>query len=196
MKVKAKVKVIQLCPTLFVPMDFTVHGILQARILGWVAYPFSRGSSQPRNQTVVSCIEGRFFNSWATREARTEPWSIAKCLIQKSQGQKNHDRNGIWNSLVILMTDVLCINTSLQYLCSFVICSLFSTTSIRDRMKERTNQMTTVREQRGRPLLVTTQGPVQDICLTPSGSAFSYLPGRNLCSDFNFQLLSFQLLLP
>ena len=38
------------------------------RMLEWVAYPFSRGSSQPRNRTSVSCIEGRFFNSWATRE--------------------------------------------------------------------------------------------------------------------------------
>ena len=44
--------------------------ILQARILEWVAYPFSRGSSQPRNQTRVSCIAGGFFNNWATREAQ------------------------------------------------------------------------------------------------------------------------------
>ena len=43
--------------------------ILQARILEWVAFPFSRGSSQPRDQTQVSCIAGRFFTSWATREA-------------------------------------------------------------------------------------------------------------------------------
>ena len=39
------------------------------RILEWVAYPFSYRSSQPRNQTGVSCIAGRFFTSWATREA-------------------------------------------------------------------------------------------------------------------------------
>ena len=43
-----KVKVTQLCPTLCDPMDYTVHGILQARILEWVAFPFSRGSAQPR----------------------------------------------------------------------------------------------------------------------------------------------------
>ena len=42
-----KVKVIQLCPTLWDSMDYTVHGILQVRILEWVAFPFSRGSSQP-----------------------------------------------------------------------------------------------------------------------------------------------------
>ena len=47
-KLKVKVKVTQLCPTLCDPMDYTVHGILQARILEWVAFPFSRGSSQPR----------------------------------------------------------------------------------------------------------------------------------------------------
>ena len=44
-----KVKVAQLCPTLCNPMDYTVHGILQARIVEWVAFPFSRGSSQPRD---------------------------------------------------------------------------------------------------------------------------------------------------
>ena len=51
------------CPTLCNPMDSTVHGILQARILEWVAFPFSRGSSQPRGRTQVSHIEGRFFTS-------------------------------------------------------------------------------------------------------------------------------------
>ena len=40
-----KVKVTQLCPTLCDPMDYTIHGILQARILEWAAFPFSRGSS-------------------------------------------------------------------------------------------------------------------------------------------------------
>ena len=50
-------------------MDGIVHGILQARILEWVAVPFSRGSSQPRDRTQVSCIVGGFFTSWATREA-------------------------------------------------------------------------------------------------------------------------------
>jgi len=39
-----------------------------SRILEWIAHPFSRGSSQPRNRTQVSCIAGRFFTSWATRE--------------------------------------------------------------------------------------------------------------------------------
>ena len=67
-------EVAQLCPTLGDPMDcslpgFSVHGILQARILQWVAISFSRGSSQPRDRTWVSRIAGRCFNLWATREA-------------------------------------------------------------------------------------------------------------------------------
>ena len=49
--------------TLCDPMDYAVHGILQARILDCVAFPFSRGSSQPRDETQVSCIIGRFFTS-------------------------------------------------------------------------------------------------------------------------------------
>ena len=51
----------QFCPTLCNPMGCTDHGILQARILEWVAFPFSGGSSQPRDWTQVSCIAGRFF---------------------------------------------------------------------------------------------------------------------------------------
>ena len=57
---KLKVKVAQLCLTLCDPMDYRAHGILQARILEWVAVPFSRGSSQPRDRTQVSHIAGGF----------------------------------------------------------------------------------------------------------------------------------------
>ena len=56
-----KVKVVQLCPTLCDPMDYRVHGILQARIPEWVAFPFSRGSFQTRDRTQVSRTAGRFF---------------------------------------------------------------------------------------------------------------------------------------
>ena len=52
------------------PMDYTLYGIFQARILEWVAFPFSRGSSQSRDQTQVSWITGRFFTNWAIREAQ------------------------------------------------------------------------------------------------------------------------------
>ena len=48
-------------------MDYTVHEILRAWILEWVAFPFSIGSSQPRDWTQVSCTVGGFFTSWATR---------------------------------------------------------------------------------------------------------------------------------
>ena len=61
-----KVKVTQLCLTLCDPMDYTVHGILQARIVEWVAVPFSRGSSQHKNRTQASPLVGGFFTSWAT----------------------------------------------------------------------------------------------------------------------------------
>ena len=52
------------------PLGSSIHEILQARILEWIAIPFSRGSSQLRDQTQVSFIAGRFFTIWATRETR------------------------------------------------------------------------------------------------------------------------------
>ena len=66
----------QSCPTLrthgrYSPPDSSVHGILQARMLEWVAITSSRGSSQPRNPTQVSPVAGGFFTIWATREALT-----------------------------------------------------------------------------------------------------------------------------
>ena len=66
----------QLCLTLCDSVDCSppgsfVHVILQARMLEWVAVSFSRGSSQHRDQTQVSCNTGRFFTIWATREAPT-----------------------------------------------------------------------------------------------------------------------------
>ena len=65
--------VAQLCPTLCDPMDCslpgsTIHEIFQARILEWVAISFYRGSFQPRDCTWVSCIIGRCFTVWASRE--------------------------------------------------------------------------------------------------------------------------------
>ena len=66
--------VTQSCLTLFDLMDCSppgssVHGISQARILEWVALPFSKGSSRPRDRTPVFCITGRFFTVWAIRKA-------------------------------------------------------------------------------------------------------------------------------
>ena len=62
------------CVRLFATPWIVVHGILQAKILERVAFLFSRGSSQPRDQTQVFHIAGGFFTSWATREAK-EYWS-------------------------------------------------------------------------------------------------------------------------
>ena len=74
----AESEVTQLCPTLRDPMDCSllgssIRGVLQARIVEWVAMPSSRGSSQPRDWTQVSHIAGRFFTIWATREASQPP---------------------------------------------------------------------------------------------------------------------------
>ena len=63
-----------------------VHGIFQASILEWIAISFSRGSSQPRAQTQVSCIVDRRFNVWATRETQ-------KALIHKAFWKKFKNRN-------------------------------------------------------------------------------------------------------
>ena len=65
-KWKVKLKVAHSCLIFATP--WAVHGILQARILEWVAFPFSKGSSQCRDQTQVSHIAGGFFTSWATRK--------------------------------------------------------------------------------------------------------------------------------
>ena len=68
----------------------SVHGILQARILEWVAISFSRGSSWPRDQTQVSCIADRFFTAWAIREALV----YKTCLMDS----KLHKHN-IWSQV-------------------------------------------------------------------------------------------------
>ena len=67
-RVPSPIKLLQLYPILCDPMDcsplgFSVHGILQVRILKWVAMPSSRRSSWPRDQTCISCISGRFFTT-------------------------------------------------------------------------------------------------------------------------------------
>ena len=60
------------------PWTIWTHGILHARILEWVAFPISRGSSQPRDQTQVSHTAGRFFTNWATREA------LVNCICRQT----------------------------------------------------------------------------------------------------------------
>ena len=90
------------------PWTIRVHEILQARILEWVAFPLSRGSSQPRDQTQVSCIAGEFFTVWATREApfwqnlylkkislRNSPWWWPR-IVGKSPLLWGPDYGKIW----------------------------------------------------------------------------------------------------
>ena len=88
---KVEVLVAPSCPTLWDPMDCSlpgssVHGILQARILELVAISFSRESSQPRDWTPalnswVSCLAGRFFLIWATREAHIIYYAVFSRLL-------------------------------------------------------------------------------------------------------------------
>ena len=75
-KPESESEVAQSCPTLCDPMDCnlpgsSVHGIFQARILEWVAISFSRRSSWPRDWTCISCVIGRHFTVWATREVQS-----------------------------------------------------------------------------------------------------------------------------
>ena len=81
LRCKGEGEVAQSCPTLCDPMDcnllgFSVHGILQARTLEWIAISFSKGSSRPRDRTRVSCIGGRRFNFWATRVQKSHKMHI------------------------------------------------------------------------------------------------------------------------
>ena len=76
-KIEKESEVAQSCPTLCNPVDCSlpgssIHGISEARILEWIAISFSRGSFQPRDGTWVSCITGKRFTVWATREAPNE----------------------------------------------------------------------------------------------------------------------------
>ena len=64
------------------PLSSSVHGIFQARILEWVAISFSRGPSWSRDRTQVSCIAGRHFNLWVTREAHKEVWAPKNWCFQ------------------------------------------------------------------------------------------------------------------
>ena len=75
---------------LYSPPSSSVYGILQARILEWVAVSFSKGCSQPRDQSQVSCTAGRFFTVWATREA---PYLLYLLL---------HVYNLIYNIIIVI----------------------------------------------------------------------------------------------
>ena len=127
-----KSKVTQSCLTLCYPMDCSppgssVHGILLARILEWVAISFSRGSSRARDHTWVFRIAGRLFTTWATRESENErggtiseviksqhPWHSSSANRESSLWarnaflleERNHPRLG-WESLQLLICERL-----------------------------------------------------------------------------------------
>ena len=102
-------KVAQSCLTLCDYMDCSlpgssVHRILQARILEWVAVPFSRRSSQPRNSTQVSCIAGEFFTVWATREAQSIFYASKYFQWKKVFRKICIDKITIWSQYTFLFT--------------------------------------------------------------------------------------------
>ena len=84
-----KVKVTHSCPALCDPVDYTVHGILQARILEWVASPFSRESSQPRDWTQVSHMQVSSLPAEPQGQARnigTYPFSSGSSQLRNPTG--------------------------------------------------------------------------------------------------------------
>ena len=94
-------EVAQSCPTLYDPMDGSlpgsvVHGLFQARILEWAAISFSRGSSQARDWTRVSCIADRRFTVWATREAQAKSysWLGIAWVLCNNKGKKTKRKKG------------------------------------------------------------------------------------------------------
>ena len=102
----SEVKAAQSCLTLWDPMDYIVHEILQASILEWLAFPFSRGSSQHRDQSQVSRTAGGFFTSWVTREAlqvvcfgtKASKWDqVQKAFIHGAEGDQCDGQ--CWNTV-------------------------------------------------------------------------------------------------
>ena len=117
-----KVLVAQTCLTLCDPMDCSlsayqdrkhVHGIFQARTLEWVAIPFSRSSCWPRGWPWISCMVGRFFTIWATREAQ---WRYNLGLIFRL--------NTMSTSIVIIKEDCYLVANSYPTLCDSMDCSM------------------------------------------------------------------------
>ena len=117
-------KLLQLCLTLCDSMDCSlpgssVYGILQARILEWVAMPSFRGSSQSRDWIQVSCIAGGFFTFWANREAQS-PLSVQFLrLTLKSPSSENQQGSAFESHKIIAKKEIVVkghMNTSCCYL--------------------------------------------------------------------------------
>ena len=160
---KVKVLATQSCPTLHDPMDYSlpgssVHGILQARILEWVAIPFSKGLSQPRDQTLISCIVGRFLTIWATKKVHNSLMQWLKHWL-KSIGGTSLVVKGLRNCLpmkgtwvcFLVREDPTCTKPVRHNYCSLHAYSLCSATTEATRMRSpctarRVAQLATPRE--------------------------------------------------
>ena len=105
-------------PMDYSPPDSSVHGILQARIVEWVAIPFSRGSFQPRDWTHVSCIANRLFINWATREAWGSPNQQTKPL---RSGQGTSIFNFFAGVMLVYNIIHVWVNTMFLFLCMEVV---------------------------------------------------------------------------
>ena len=119
------VLVTQSCPTLCDPMDYSppgsfVHGILQARILEWVAILFSRGSSQPRDWTWVSCIWGRCFTIWATRIVLP----IYSPVVFWECGKSGETYKAYFFIVILGFCSLLFIGSVMSILCDAINCSI------------------------------------------------------------------------
>ena len=106
MYIHLKVLVTQSCLTVCDPGDCSppgssVHGIFQAKILEWVAIPFSMGSSQPRDQTVLSYTASRFFTIWATREALYPPTAKSLQSCPTLCNPKDYTVHGILQARIL-----------------------------------------------------------------------------------------------
>ena len=122
----------QSCLTLCNPMDCSppgspVHGILQARLLEWVAIPFSRGSSWPRDQIQVSHIAGRFFIIWAIRDnlncIKNSYYSVANKLPKQSHKIGRSEQTFFSRKTYRWLTGIIVLFFCLsQHMCSVEIC--------------------------------------------------------------------------
>ena len=122
----------QSCLTLCNPMDYRLsgssfHGILQARILEWVAISFSRGSSQPRDRTPVSRIAGRRFTMWATREDwhswLLQAWHMFPCPQTLPFHPNSHCFGSGWHQILLAFCKNILFNlpsSGLVPLCSTI----------------------------------------------------------------------------
>ena len=104
-------------------MDYIVHGILQARILEWETFPFSKGSSQPKDWTQVSLIVGGFFTFWATRDFEMIQiqcfFSEFHSRILASIGDLVYDNHVWWVSISFFPSTFTNYSSSVRTNCSF-----------------------------------------------------------------------------